>query len=375
MAHFGLRNTVLPRTGLTRWFMNRQLGLPRMPAPRPPMGERQSQVKQSSTCCKPLADNVLRKPTDSSPRAFSGILHEGHAKCCALSCYARRESAKWLPIPARTFNGRRDMISHANNWVRRSAVTGCLVATMAWCAAAVAQSPPVAETSPAVTPPNGTSPDILPEQPRQERQTSTAVMTAADMGLALNRRYETPGLIVGEISKHGALARAGVRLGDQIVAVNGQPVKTEAQFVRAMLTAGQGDQPARFTLRRGGQSQLLAVEASAVRQSVFTADPLFQFGALVDERSPRKLIVQRIVPRSPAYDAGIEPGDVITQVGNAPLANLDTLRRAIEQAGGDGIVLEIDHRGRSRLVTLRDIDTSLMRTAMRGGAAGATQRR
>lgn len=224
---------------------------------------------------------------------------------------------------------------------------------------------------------------ILPEQRGQPHSPPTVAMRAADMGLSLGRRYENRGLFVDEMTRHGALAHAGLRVGDQIVAINGQPLTRESQFVQAMLDAGRGNQAANLRIVRTGQQQTLIVHPAAVRQSVFNADPLFQAGALVDEHSPRKLVVQRVIPGSPAFAVGIVAGDVITQVGNSPLANLDTLRQAIEQANGDGIVLEIDHGGRSHLVTLPDIDAGLMRTAMRAGVsptapatgASSTQRR
>src|SRR5262249_18838799 len=155
-------------------------------------------------------------------------------------------------------------------------------------------------------------------------------------------------------------AQAGLKVGDQVIAVNGRRVNSEKQFVDAVFSAGIENQAATIQVLRGDQRQMLTIQPTTVRQAVFSADPLFQAGLVMDLRSPHRLVVQRVIPKSAAFEAGLESGDIITQVGNSPVANLDVLTQAIEQASGNNVLLEVSRGRQSRLFTLQDIDVAAM---------------
>jgi S1-C subfamily serine protease len=189
------------------------------------------------------------------------------------------------------------------------------------------------------------------------------------MGLSLAKENGSTGLKIAAVANPNPFGAAGLRVFDQIVAINGRRITSERQFVEAMMEAGAGNEAAKVSIQRVGGQQTLAVQPAAVRQAVFNADPLFQAGLLMDLRSPHQLIVQRVLPGSAAFEAGLERGDIITQVGNSPVANLDVLTETVEQASGNNIILEVERSGSSRLFTLQDIDIAVMRTAMRERAA------
>jgi serine protease Do len=66
------------------------------------------------------------------------------------------------------------------------------------------------------------------------------------------------GVVIAAIDKSGPAARAGVRAGDSVLAINGESVSTSRGLIRAVAGETPGDN-ARLTLRRQGQTMELPV--------------------------------------------------------------------------------------------------------------------
>ncbi len=62
------------------------------------------------------------------------------------------------------------------------------------------------------------------------------------------------------------------------------------------------------------------------------------------------LLVQEVVPESPAAKAGIESGAVLLRVGDQPLRSTQELRRAIQQSQGKPLTLLIWQKGKKQEV-------------------------
>jgi membrane-associated protease RseP (regulator of RpoE activity) len=212
------------------------------------------------------------------------------------------------------------------------------------------------------------------QQAIQAAQTiNTSDLRAADLGLWFSSQAGANGLTVGDVANQSALARAGFREGDRIVSINGQPVTTEAQFVQMLMTPAAGNQPLSVVVARDGQQQPLSVLPALVSQGIATFDPLYQAGLLLDERNPDRLVVTRVFPRTPAFYAGLRPGDVITKLNGAPITSLLSLNQALQGGAGSVLGLQIDRNGQVRQLNLGESDNSI-RTAMRPnyGANGST---
>src|SRR5690606_210191 len=68
-------------------------------------------------------------------------------------------------------------------------------------------------------------------------------------------------------------------------------------------------------------------------------------------------VITRVEPRSPAAREGLRPGDVITEVGDAPVRNAEDLAKAMEKQDiKKGVRLYVVGREGARYVLLRESD-------------------
>src|SRR5687767_12888593 len=127
------------------------------------------------------------------------------------------------------------------------------------------------------------------------------------------------GSLVADVAEGSVFARAGIREGDSIISINGEPMKTETRLAELLTTAAPAGQPFNIIFVRDGQELSATLLPSAVIESVAVVDPLYQVGLVLDPRVPTRLVIERVYPRTPAYYAGLRAGDVITSLNNIPL--------------------------------------------------------
>jgi C-terminal processing protease CtpA/Prc len=142
-------------------------------------------------------------------------------------------------------------------------------------------------------------------------------MRGPDIGLWFNHRNRD-GLVISDISNRGAISKLGFREGDRIVSVNGRRVTREPEFIEFLQASDADRVPVIIT--RDGREETIFVQPSVLTQDfeVADAEPLEQFGIVLDDRYDDRIVVWKVVPRSPAYYAGLREGDVITTLGDRP---------------------------------------------------------
>lgn len=199
---------------------------------------------------------------------------------------------------------------------------------------------------------------------------------AADLGLWFSGMANN-GLTIADLANNSIFTNAGFRVSDQIISINGQPIRTEAQFVETLTSPVVGTQPVQILIVRNGQQHALTLSPSAINQGIVTHDPLYQYGLAIDDSNPNQIIVQRVYPRTPAYYAGLRPGDVITTFGGQRVTSLNAFTQGLSQANV-AIPMQITRSGQTRDLQLAPIATvgSSVRTALRpnieAGAASTT---
>jgi PDZ domain len=165
---------------------------------------------------------------------------------------------------------------------------------------------------------------------RQYTANRPSDLRAPDMGLWFNRSSRDS-LVISDVSSRGPIARLGFREGDRVVSVNGHRVAREADFIDYLLGADRDR--VEVIVNRNGRDETIWVEPAQFTQddSYQQVEPIEQFGVILDDRYDDRIVVWRVIPRSPAFYAGIREGDVIATFDGQPYRS----RAEFEKSAGN----------------------------------------
>jgi serine protease Do len=181
-------------------------------------------------------------------------------------------------------------------------------------------------------------------------------------GLGLARDW---GVVISDVAPRGPADVAGLRSGDIVDMVDGQPVDSAASLLVA-LYRHTGGRPVEVAALRGRERLTVRVAATerngAMEAGAGAADleknVVARLGILavpVDEklqqiarlREPSGVLVAARTLDSTSVDSGLLQGDVIHALNRARIDSVDGLRRAMdERKAGDAVVLQIERSGR-----------------------------
>ncbi|MCQ2004868.1 Do family serine endopeptidase [Rhizobium sp. NRK18] len=187
---------------------------------------------------------------------------------------------------------------------------------------------------------------------------------AESLGLA-----EAKGALVIEPQENSPGMEAGIKKGDVVTAVNGDPIKDSRDLARrigAMAPGAKVD----VTIWRDGKSQDLSVKlgtlpaekvASADQGSSDQATPstdkaLADLGlSVAPSDDGNGVTINDVDPNSDAADKGIRAGDKITSVNNQEISSADDIVKALKEAKDNGrtkALFQIETQQGSRFVAL-----------------------
>lgn len=168
--------------------------------------------------------------------------------------------------------------------------------------------------------------------------------------------------------------KAGLRAGDIVTAVNGEPVADDnalrlrisrsapGSTVKLTVQRPEGETFLNVTLDRFPEGGGVANEDSEDGPSGGTASPLEGVsvndltseisGELQLPEGTRGVVVARVTQGSAASEAGLRRGDVITQVNRRPVTSVREFEGAIGRGGREPILLLVYRGGGSRFVVI-----------------------
>ncbi|HEX6623263.1 MAG TPA: DegQ family serine endoprotease [Pyrinomonadaceae bacterium] len=195
---------------------------------------------------------------------------------------------------------------------------------------------------------------------------------AASLGLSTAR-----GALVSGVTPGGPAERAGVRRGDVITALNGQPVN-DSNALRNRVAATQPGAEVTFTVLRDNREQQLRATLGELPVQTSSANDTEEGGArpgataegsrlgvgvepLTPEaatrlklpRDTQGLLVGTVDPAGPAAEAGVRRNDVIQEVNRQPVRTVEELRAALDRTGNRPALLLVTNEGGSGYVTVR----------------------
>ena len=164
------------------------------------------------------------------------------------------------------------------------------------------------------------------------------------------------GALVGDVLPNSPAAQAGLRGGDVVVAMDGQPVPDSRSLARVVGGARPGA-AVTLTVRRGAETKQLQATLARLEERAEGgpgngkpgAPARQQSGRLglalapLDEAARRELqlpdgtegaVVASIRPGSLAAEAGLRPGDVIIAVGNTTVRDAASAAEALRGVSG-----------------------------------------
>jgi serine protease Do len=163
---------------------------------------------------------------------------------------------------------------------------------------------------------------------------------------------DTRGALVTDVVKGSPAEKAGLKPGDVVVAMNGHPVDSDSQLTRDVgivppggtvhLEAIREGKPVKFDVKLAGRPEEVedGPKAKGDRGSDQSqGDPL---GLSVEDVTPelsrrarledgaKGAVVVDVAQDSPASNAGIEPGDLVVEMGRQPVSSAADYRKAVK---------------------------------------------
>ncbi len=177
------------------------------------------------------------------------------------------------------------------------------------------------------------------------------------------------GALVADVQPDGPAAKAGLKSGDVVTAVNGAAVQDPRALARQVAALRPGS-TAQLTVQRDGAEQVLSMTAATLPDKTADAGPEAAPGAgkvglalapldgavresLNVPAEVKGAVIAAVRPGSPASEAGLRAGDVLLSVGNRPVASPEEAVKAISgRDGKQAVALRVLRDGHSLFVAV-----------------------
>ena len=163
--------------------------------------------------------------------------------------------------------------------------------------------------------------------------------------------------LVGEVTPASVAARAGLRTGDQITAINGAAVTSERDVVFDLLDAMSSRGDAALTVHgTDGATRVatLSVPDSATRVRLTEPTELFKGLGFEFASPPIPPVLGEVKQGGPAARAGLQKGDRIVSIAGAPINDFRDVVSHIKPHPGDLVAIvyrraDVDHTVQVRI--------------------------
>ena len=162
------------------------------------------------------------------------------------------------------------------------------------------------------------------------------------------------GVVISKVIKNSAAEEAGLKAGDVVTAINGDPVKSASAMRNVVGMLRVGEKLKMEVIRDNRHKTITAVIKDQVEETVEGKKVHARLSGAVIEQSNENgdayLVVTEVEQNSPAWQSGLREGDIILSVNRRLVETLEEFKQVV---GGKSkqILLNIQ-RGRSALFIL-----------------------
>jgi len=193
--------------------------------------------------------------------------------------------------------------------------------------------------------------------------TITEVTPEKAQGLGLNT---TEGALVNDVQPDTPAAKAGIQSGHLIVSFDGKSVKDQHELTNTVAKTPVGKK-AEVKFIRDGKMQTAIIETAERKIGVGGRETDPEENSANEEESSGKLgisastlnaeqaadlkiksgvVVDKVIPASPAAEVGIQKGDVIHQINRQPIKSASDLANVMKSIKeGDTVIIQVERKG------------------------------
>ncbi len=204
-------------------------------------------------------------------------------------------------------------------------------------------------TSPEVAQRGNNDPEPAADDPANVPKPAPVVPTLRGVGLRLARLEIKREVVfqVAEVLPGSLAAKAGIETGDLVLAVNGKEPESDEQVNKLV---GSGGAELKLSLMdvKKGQPVAVTIDLASLRSGTIPAEPEHHTRIIGVKVEPARVgkdegvRVVRIMPDGPAQKAGLEVGDIITEVDGQATTTTAQLNEGVRRGGATLTLTVVD---------------------------------
>jgi serine protease Do len=178
------------------------------------------------------------------------------------------------------------------------------------------------------------------------------------------------GALIAQVGDDTPAERAGLEAGDIIVAVDDAQIDVSADLPHVIGLLAPGDEVDVRVIREGVEAEIEVVigaleadEIASVSAAPVEPGTVSLLGMTVKELEPSDepaptlrggVMVAAVEPDSPAYEAGVRAGDVITRFGRSAISRLSDMEAAADRVeAGDSVSVRLTRQGSPQFIGIK----------------------
>ena len=177
------------------------------------------------------------------------------------------------------------------------------------------------------------------------------------------------GALIGEVTKGSPADKGSLKRGDIVISFDGREVKEMNSLPPMVADTAVGKKVEVIVIRKGKEKRLTVTVGELEEETRMAATETPEIeessGLSVQELTPelaeslslkgeKGVVVSGVRRGSPAYEAGLQRGDLIQEIEKEPIRNMDDYKQIMrESASKKQILMVVRHRGHTRYIILK----------------------